>query len=365
MIRAFRLENFKCFKDETLALRPLSLITGANATGKSSLLQGILVAQQVLATSASYVSLNGPFHLDLGKTDDVLCQSGDLQREVSFEVRLEDEANYLFRFQAPEDALVLQIAKRPPLPAFDLTYLSAERIGPRELLNTESVPDDAIRVGTRGEFTAQVLARRYGDKVRGELRHPNTMQKGGVIQLIKQVELWMQDITPAIEIQTVPLLQTSVHALRFKRSGDATSWLRPPNIGFGVSYALPIIVAGLLAPPGSLFLVENPEAHLHPAGQSRIGRFLATLAAAGVQVIAETHSDHVLNGVRLAAVDSQHPIQHDQVIVQYFHGDDEAPQRAKAIELTAKGGLSSWPTGFFDQSEKDLAAILEARRHAR
>ena len=93
-----------------------------------------------------------------------------------------------------------------------------------------------------------------------------------------------------------------------------------------------------------------------------MGRFLATLAAAGVQVIAETHSDHVLNGIRLATVDKQHNLRHDQVIVQYFHGNDSSPQRAEPIDVTAKGGLSSWPSGFFDQSEKDLAAILEARR---
>ena len=80
--------------------------------------------------------------------------------------------------------------------------------------------------------------------------------------------------------------------------------MRPTNMGFGVSYALPVITAGLLAPAGSLLVVENPEAHLHPAGQSRVGRFLAHLAASGVQVVAETHSDHVLNGVRLAAVEA-------------------------------------------------------------
>jgi predicted ATPase len=217
------------------------------------------------------------------------------------------------------------------------------------------------------EFTAQVLAahvlagRRRG-QIREALRHPRTEEEGNIAQLGKQVELWMGDVAPGIEIRPLTLPDTNISALRIKRKGVSTEWLRPPNIGFGVSYALPIIVAGLLSQPGSLFLVENPEAHLHPASQSRIGRFLATLAAAGVQVIAETHSDHVLNGVRLAAVESQHPIRHDQIIVQYFHGDDKTPRRAQAIDVTAKGGLSTWPAGFFDQSEKDLAAILEARR---
>ena len=68
----------------------------------------------------------------------------------------------------------------------------------------------------------------------------------------------------------------------------------------------------------------------------------------------------MLNGVRLAAADPGHPILHNQIIIQYFHGDDGADTRARSIDVTAKGGLTSWPTGFFDQSEKDLAAILEA-----
>ena len=270
-----------------------------------------------------------------------------------------------WRFEErPKEEYILGVAERPSAASpLELTYLHAERVGPRDTLAVDSVPGDDLNVGVRGEFTAQVLeahalaGRRR--KVREPLWHPRT--EDGLADLGKQAELWMGDIAPGIELRALTLPDTNMSAMRFKRAGVATEWLRPPNTGFGISYALPIIVAGLLAPTGSMLLVENPEAHLHPAGQSRIGRFLATLAAAGVQVIAETHSDHVLNGVRLAAVDAKHPLLHDQIIVQYFHGQDEAAERARAIDVTAKGGLSSWPAGFFDQSEKDLAAILQAR----
>jgi predicted ATPase len=106
-----------------------------------------------------------------------------------------------------------------------------------------------------------------------------------------------------------------------------------------------------------MLIVENPEAHLHPAGQSRLGRFLARVAGSGVQVIVETHSDHVLNGVRLAAVaDSSVPA--NDVIVHFFDGDTVLP-----IDLGARGDLSAWPTGFFDQIEDDLGRLARARRH--
>lgn len=72
------------------------------------------------------------------------------------------------------------------------------------------------------------------------------------------------------------------------------------NMGFGVSYSLPIIVALLSAREGDILVLENPEAHLHPRGQRKIGELVALAAANGVQIFMETHSDHVLNGIRLS-----------------------------------------------------------------
>lgn len=361
MIDTFRLQNFKCFQDEKLALRPLSLIVGGNGAGKSSFLQGLLLAHQAASTPTNYVRLNGPLGLDLGRAADVLCQSGDVRSDLLLELTYKNGVTDVWELDArSEDDLVLHIAKRPTsTERIDLTYLNAERVGPREVLDTDSVPSDAMTVGSRGEFTAQVLVARERTDVIDGLLHPKLSENR---KLGKQVEFWLQDIAPGIQIRAISLQETNIRALRLKHGGVSTDWLRPPNIGFGISYVLPIIVAGLLARPGSLFLVENPEAHLHPAGQSQMGRFLGTLAAAGIQVIVETHSDHVLNGVRLAAVDIQHPLHHAQIVVQFFHGDRSVNHHAQAIDVNARGGLSSWPVGFFDQSEKDLAAILEIRR---
>ena len=362
MITKLRVQHFKCFQDERLELRPLTVIVGANGVGKSSLLQSLLLAQQALETPGDHVRLNGPFLLNLGTTTDVLCQTSEARAGIDIELTLDDGREHLFHLEErKKEPFILHIAKRPDgLPAMDLTYLDAERVGPRDTLEMDTTASHARNVGVRGEFTAQVLSELDMTRVREELRHPRTAEAG--IQLGKQVELWLSDIAPGVEVRAHAFPGTNVSAIRLKRGGLMTEWLRPPNIGFGVSYALPVIVGGLLTRPGGLFLVENPEAHLHPAGQSRIGRFLATLAASGVQVLVETHSDHVLNGILLASVDAGHALRHDQVLIQYFHGDDAKERRAEPITVDARGGLSSWPAGFFDQSEKDMAAILEARR---
>jgi predicted ATPase len=123
---------------------------------------------------------------------------------------------------------------------------------------------------------------------------------------------------------------------------------------------LPIIVAGLVVKDGIL-IVENPEAHLHPASQSKLGRFLGRVAGCGAQVIVETHSDHVLNGIRLAAVE-EGSVQVRDVVVHYF--DHTAGNPPVAIDLTEKGGMSEWPAGFFDQLEEDLRRLSRVKRRS-
>jgi predicted ATPase len=156
---------------------------------------------------------------------------------------------------------MLDVLERPDEPPFvftadprAFTYLCAERLGPRSMLGASALPVDALELGVRGEYCAQVLAalgdRPIEHRVR---RHPN--QGSEVARLLKyELEDWLGEIVRPVQIGTEPY-------------------------------------------PGG---VENPEAHLHPAGQSRIGTFLAWLAGRGVQTIVETHSDHVLNGVRWA-----------------------------------------------------------------
>jgi predicted ATPase len=105
-----------------------------------------------------------------------------------------------------------------------------------------------------------------------------------------------------------------------------------------------------------LLLVENPEAHLHPFGQSRIGAFLASLAATGRQVFVETHSDHVINGIRLAIKYGVTP--NESALFNYFHSLNGASRSAiTQIAADDSGSLEDWPEGFFDQIERDLSRL--------
>ena len=126
------------------------------------------------------------------------------------------------------------------------------------------------------------------------------------------------------------------------------------NVGFGLSYTLPVLTA-LLAPKGSMCLIENPEAHLHPRGQTKLAELAVRASLAGVQVVIETHSDHFMDGIRIAVRDWL--IAPEQIAFHYFERQD-GKSVVTSPSLDADGRLSSWPAGFFDQHEENLARLI-------
>ena len=131
----------------------------------------------------------------------------------------------------------------------------------------------------------------------------------------------------------------------------------PFNMPFGNSSVLPIVVALMTAPKDSLLIIENPEAHIHPKAQTKMGELLALAAENGVQVIAETHSEHVLNGIRLAV--KNHKLDENKVEVHYVYADDENPllHHTKHMQINEDGSMEDWPAGFFDEWEQSLRSL--------
>lgn len=367
MLTTLKIAGFKRFASCALDLAPLTVLTGLNGAGKTTVIQSLLLAREASLPGATTVELNGPFDLELGSAQDVLNTAIDTS-EITFDLSLNDGTAIGFRLDARDPALLhLPVEHWPdrvpqalggPHRAF--TYLGAERLGPRDVLGASARPADDLGVGVRGEFCAQVLAvHGLKHKVAIARRHPEHLGDADVF-LKYQVEAWLSDIARPTEIDTVWFPNTSVTALRFRAPGS--EWVRAPNMGFGVSYSLPIVLAGLFAPDNdSLLVIENPEAHLHPAGQSRMGTFLASLAGAGVQVLVETHSDHVLNGIR-RAIGEHRVLGAAQALVHFFDVKANGQPEVSALHFTQAGGMSEWPPRFFDQYQVDVAALARVRR---
>jgi predicted ATPase len=114
----------------------------------------------------------------------------------------------------------------------------------------------------------------------------------------------------------------------------------------------------MLAEPGTLCLIENPEAHLHPRGQTKLAELAVRASLADVQVIVETHSDHFMDGVRIAVRDGL--TSPDKTAIHYFERPD-GETVVTSPQIDGDGRLSAWPDGFFDQHEENLEKLLAPR----
>ena len=364
MIRSFEVRNFKAFRDLTLQLGQLVLLSGVNSSGKSSVLQALRLAELAM-THGSTVQLNHVMGLELGEATDVLNREA-LEQQIELAVHTEGGVDR-FHLVPPDDqdrSVALEVV-RPDSGGESRkwhidTYLSAERVGPRDILEVAPSGGNRVDVGVRGEFTAHMLALFGHRRVPDSLLHPSTTSSPLPPTLVSQSEAWLSSIVHPTRIRSTWFPQASAAALQFRDLDVMADWVRPANVGFGLTYCLPIIVAALGSTPGAVFIVENPEAHLHPRAQSEIGKFLVRVAASGVQTIVETHSDHVLNGVRVA-VAAEHLLSSDDVAIHFFGA---AGASVTEITLNGNGGLSVWPLGFFDQAMEDLATVSRVRHRA-
>ena len=214
------------------------------------------------------------------------------------------------------------------------------------------------QVGTDGEYAPSFLTTYGSDKLINEsMAHPKAVSN----QLRHHVEAWLGEISPGTRVYTKDHSGLDLISLGFAFSSSLgeTKHFRSTNVGFGISYILPIILVLLSAKPGSLILLENPEAHLHPHGQVKMGELLALASENGVQILVETHSDHLLNGIRLA-VHGGH-ISPDNVGLSFFQREQTGGSISANIsspKIDRAGRIDFWPEGFFDETEKALRQLM-------
>jgi predicted ATPase len=381
MIDRVHLRHFKCFERLDLPLGKLTLLTGLNATGKSSILQSLLLLHQSLVANitAEHLRLNGD-SASLGTFGDVLDR---LSGRESFGIGVTTNNTLLeWEFVASDRSAVVAdlnavLVNGKPIESSDdrslarilrdpktvegeparkaiavllgLLHVSTERIGPRETYHADDSEESGKRLGARGEYTAWYLHRNEESNVQPNLRKENAPPT-----LIRQAESWMAAFFPGSAFQIDRIKGTRLVSLRF-RTNTRDAFDLPANVGYGLSHLFPVVVGGLGVQQGQLFIVENPESHLHPAAQSEVGRFLAAVAAGGAQVLVESHSDHVLNGVRLAVKDGC--LQKADLALHFFQSREAGKPQIVSPQVDAKGNIDSWPGGFFDQYEKDLDSL--------
>lgn len=366
IINELRVENFKPFQKQILKIKALTLLSGLNSTGKSSVIQSFLLLRQ------SYIqnllpeiglALNGDL-VKIGTAQDALCEYAE-EDLISFNIIWDDGNRDIWDFKYDRDSDVLKLDGRPGTDSkfYELNlfqdnfhYLQADRICPKPYFEMSDFQVRQHRqLGNKGEYTAHFLYLYQDDEIPNkQLNHP----LANSLTIKDQVEAWLGEISPGTRIKITPNSGMDLMSLQF--SYGLSNDYRSTNVGFGVTYTLPIIVAVLASEPGTLILLENPEAHLHPKGQSKIGELLALAASCGVQIIIETHSDHVLNGIRLAVHDGK--IDPEDVQLHYFQRQEKEGMMVSEVispKINRNGRIERWPDGFFDEWDKNLEALLE------
>lgn len=373
MIDNLRIQNFKSLKDTgNLQLKAVNILTGLNGMGKSSLIQALLLLRQSDDLSKGLRLSNGL--AKIGLTADALFQSAE-KEEISFNV---DDFAWSFDASSNSDVLKTisaetgaEVLKKTSLFNDQFQYISADRVAQAE---THDVVPSSIEkgfLGTRGEHTVPYLEATQTGVIKAEipniLRHPSAV---GLSDLIKQTDAWLGEISPNTRVITKQITSDSIQ-LGFSFGQMQTNPFKPKNVGFGLSYSLSVVVALLISKPGSLIIIENPEAHLHPRGQAKLGELIARAARNGAQIVLETHSDHILNGIRVmvraffndmnlgTTVENRPGLSNEDVAVFWFDRNEaDFSTNIVPIRIEPNARIKKAPTGFFDQMDIDLKKIL-------
>ncbi|PKL26348.1 MAG: hypothetical protein CVV46_14880 [Spirochaetae bacterium HGW-Spirochaetae-2] len=345
MLNHLHVKNFKSLVDNDIPLSQLTLLTGVNSSGKSSVIQALRILN-----NASHSHLHFNEHINQyegaitelcghGSYSDLQSKEGSSGEVASIQFKIYDSENGKIEI-CIKDGKCVCIEHGFPLRYFNnIIYIGADRLGPQVFHSNEMEFENPI--GVRGEHTYRFIASHQTETIFSPM----------VVKTEKQslrfaINYWMSEISPGSELAAISHDNLDISSIEI-------NGYRPTNIGFGMSYSLPIVTALLIYSNPSksdnkknLICIENPEAHLHPRAQTKMGELIARAAASGVQVIIETHSDHLLDGIRIAV--KRGLLSHSSVELLFFEKEQGATKIVNP-KLNEKGNIDHWPQGFFDQ----------------
>jgi predicted ATPase len=365
MITHIEIKNFKSLKNVSTEVRNLNLLMGLNGMGKSSFLQMILLLMQSDKLEDRIIDLNGLL-AQIGQGRDALYQyaTDDL---IEFGITFSDAKSFLWKFNyhTDNDKLTAESGfTQEDMQFFRnntkvFQYISADRIGPKDLYDASSVVvSDKKQLGLLGEYAAYFINVFGADfEVPKILRHKHAKSES----LNAQINAWLKEISPGVSLNTkyVPEVNKVILDYQFDITGNKTNSFRPKNVGFGISYVLPIVLALLTAEKGKILVIENPESHIHPRGQAELGMLIALAAQTGAQVFVETHSDHILNGIRVAVKEKS--IDKENVNILYFDkttNEKESYSNIHSLKVDINGTLSDYPENLMDEWTTQMAKLI-------
>ena len=295
MLETLKIKGFKSIDDQTFELKPLTVLTGLNSSGKSSVIQALLMLSSSVSKSTElngYIKKFSDFNevrnkYTNAKLISLYADEADGAFSIEYKIFPQNEMGPSVIFEVASGWRTLEFET-------NLYYISSNRIGPEDL----ALYDNSIKFGIDGKYVFGYFEQCKDKKVQDNLaanKDHNTLDG--------QVSYWLEYIL-GIELRVVTQKITQSN-VKVAFDSENLKSISPFNLGAGNSYLAKILIMGLTCEQNNIFIVENPEIHLHPKAQSMLADFFVFLANAGVQVVVETHSEHLINRLRYAIYKKQ------------------------------------------------------------
>ncbi|NCB39859.1 MAG: DUF3696 domain-containing protein, partial [Erysipelotrichia bacterium] len=260
MIEFIRVQRFKSLNDASFPLAGLNVFSGLNGMGKSSLIQSLLLLRQSYEKNTLFdkgLLLKGDY-ITLGTGKDVLTENAN-NETIEFTIKWADAepVNFVFDYAGKSDLQPLQTkpvmpAKQPKLFNKNFQYLAADRISPKTAYDaSDYYIKDLNSLGNHGEFTAHYIAEYGLEPIKlKSLQHA----KSSSLSLLDNLDKWMAEISPGIRIRARlhPEMNSVSLGYAFEHGSEVTAEFKPQNVGFGLTFVLPVLVAILRAAPGDM-----------------------------------------------------------------------------------------------------------------
>ena len=381
MIKEIQIDRFKSLRHtEQVKMGRVTLLTGANGRGKSSFCQSLLALSQTWRRGMMDSLLPAGAWKDLGTYDDIVFafdEDKTIRIHIITDAENGNDFDLHYRQSAENPTLgEVQDVKVGGKPINDDSGNSSDGEGEAD---SESPEEEQIRISSLGDFTSLMALKRMfyvaADRVAApgvqqldetipyEYMAPtgenvlNVLWKNKNSDCIKKAQEMLNRVLDGGRIVLEPAGDRLV--LRIN-SVDDGKFYQPVNVGYGYSYILSLITAAVLAPKDSYIIVENPEAHLHPSAQAKMMNELIEVAKErDIQLIVETHSDHVLN-TALRAVNERRLGKDDLAVLFFFNYQGEEgfiEARVRNLDINSMGHILNPPKQFFEQYSTDLRAL--------
>lgn len=320
MIEQLTIDGYKSIRHQLIPLKPMNVLAGLNSSGKSSVIQALRILGRIALRKEEIL----PEHCG---DEDTLRNKNEKQMELIAKYGNEGEKTICYSNREEQ---------HPEFPK--VIYVGADRIGPQTIYPSKKNGEldergtNVLRIIEESSNAGKVLPEvMLNDKCEGE-----------AFKFV--VQGWLKEITPGVRFNFDKVPGQEAHTATYNGF-----W--PTNVGYGLSYTLPIIVAILqgVTEKNSIVLLENPEAHIHAKGQTALADLMCRAVEAGAQIVVETHSDHVFDGVRIYAKEHKDKDFAAKVNIAWFRHNEKETTEIEFPMLQDNGGLTFWPKDMFSQ----------------